>query len=155
MLDIAEGRIIDPMGLFSLPVRNTRIRKQAPCLLERVVSPFRGTEGGELVLTDAKCPVCHASWPEYIPDHKIAVKGGFDENYAEAVCCRCGYQSEKYAVRPVIVMDRRSTIQKQPLVAANTEDKRVTFTACKGDIEFNIKVGKEGLSKLISMLMEV
>ena len=102
----------------------------------------------------AECPVCHASGSEYCVGHKIKVKGGYDYNYVADVCFRCGYESEKYPVRPVILMDMRGTPKRQPIAATTTEDKKITFTACKGDVEINIKVGKDGLSKLISMLME-
>ena len=38
---------------------------------------------------------------------------------------------------------------------ALTKDKKIIFNACIGDSEISIKVGKEGLSKLLSIFMEV
>lgn len=105
----------------------------------------------------AICPQCGATGFEFCKGHKIKVKGGFDADFVKDVCFKCGYESKAYSARTsikqpfVIVTPPRPVKQAIPI----TDDEKITFTARKGDLEISIKVGKDGISKLLSMFMEV
>lgn len=101
------------------------------------------------------CPMCGASGFEFCKGHKIKVKGGYDADFVKDVCFKCGYESKPYSVctsakEPFVIVTPPRPIKQ----TTHTTDEKITFTACKGDLEISIKVGKDGLSKLLSIFME-
>lgn len=112
-------------------------------------------------MASASCPQCGASGIEYCAGHKVKVKGGWDKDYRQDVCFKCGYASEKYIPfsTPIMVKvpprpEKYQEKQQTKQAIENTNEKRITFHANVGDAEINITVGKDGLSKLLSMFME-
>ena len=101
-----------------------------------------------------KCPACGVDGIAFCKGHKIKTKGGWNENYVQDICFRCGYESEKYPARPMFVINGRDYQQRALQKVVRTEEKKITFTASRGDVEFTIKVGKDGLSKLFSVFTE-
>lgn len=109
----------------------------------------------------ALCPVCSSTWPSFTKEHKIKTKGGYDPNLVQDVCFRCGYESKAYTKdfnfrKPFIVVNapQRPIARAKLTEDKNTINEKITFTACKGDLEINIKVGKQSFSKLLSMFAE-
>jgi hypothetical protein len=104
------------------------------------------------------CPKCGNSDITWCPEHRIKIRGGYSEHLLEEACLLCGYISKPYpkelkVSRPIIIMDTANRPQKYRQKEA-TIDEKITFTAKKGDMEINIKVGKDGLNKLMSIFME-
>lgn len=101
------------------------------------------------------CPECGVSDLRWCPGHKIKVKGGYSEEFVYDVCLSCGYESEQYAKRPVVIMKMPKRPEQEQITKEEKKDSKIVFTAAVGDAEISIKVGKEGLSKLLSMFLEV
>lgn len=97
------------------------------------------------------CPQCGAGGLNWCKGHKVKINGKFADSLVEDCCFNCGYKSKPYSPglsRPLIIMTSPKRNEK------TTKEEKITFTACKGDMEIHIKIGRKGLEKLMSVFME-